>query len=657
MQIVWMRCGVAAIALLLGACGGGGGGSGGNGGGSSAATGLVPAAPPVGAIIHADALTLRPVQMGARWNYRGTVAATGRSTVAYLTTTTQSSTSSVGATEATSNAENTGPDTQTLLLSGGVVSTPTSIDFTGKGTPDNVNIVELRSPVRVGDQYTIFDKQFADIGTDVDGDGKPDKLDVAIYASVAGTESVSLPNLPAMQAVRVDTVLLVRATASSTGQQTPVVRGSTTTWYVAGIGIVRHTTNRPDASSNEVLSTDEQIESWDGVNTGLGAMKPVAAVIPTGNGVFAGQALPGGTSELLAFGFAEHALVLTDTPGLPSSTLASRIDLRGKVLSANLLTDLRMNSNGTAAGHANGVVYLEPLTGGAVSDFGLTRVDANGVIVGAVRGVTLSLGGTHVSSYVTRLTATMDGSTLWLLWARPYYDPGNGNLPGDELVLRPYSLDGLPLGPEVIMDTVVVGSLNVVAGNGQVLMTWVREIPGHDVMFGSASLTGSARARPLATGLASSNSLVTPLSLGANGALMWPAALGTGSRLGAAAGVLLGANLTPVRAGADATLLDEQIAGMPMYDGSVPGPAALGSRLVVTATQTALLWPSDTADQSIDAVSWLDTSSVALASTPVSAVRIAAGRAKRQVVYADRVLVFGGNAGLTTTVVWLNNGR
>lgn len=657
MRRMTMRLAAAWLTVSLAACGGGGG-SGGAGPNSSSsgstASGLLPAAPAIGAILYANALVLRPVQAGATWSYRGrSVAYANAAPVAYLTTTSQTATSATGATETTTNSADSGPGSQAISVTGGVVSSPQSVDFAGKGNAQVVDFIELRSPVRQGDQYTILDQHLTDTAIDADRDGKPDALDVAIYVRVSGTETVTPPNLPAMQAVRVDTFVLSRVTYSSNGQYSPTVQASIQTWYVDGIGIVRRATTLPKPSVNSFATTDEQIASLDGVTTGLGAMAPVEAVIPTGNGVFPGQKLPGGVSELFAFPFGDHALVFTDTPGLPSSTLASRVDLRGNVTRSTLLPGLRMGGWGVACRSSEGVVYVEPVGSDAISNYTLTRIDVNGALVGGVRGVTLSLGGSHVAAYVTNLTAAVDGTTLWVLWGRWYHDPGNGAVPGNELVLRPYSLDGTALAAEMVVDPGFASNPQIAAAGGQVLMTWGRGTALFDAMFGSASLGGIGSVQALVAGSTSSSMFMTPLRLGANGALMWPTPPGFNTSVGAAGGVLLDSRLAPVRAGA--TLLDEQIAGLPAFNSAL-WLATIGSRIVVMTTQSATLWPGDQFNQMVNSVSWLDTGSTPLATTLVNNVRIASDFVKGQAVFADRVLVFGGSIGLATTVVWLNKG-
>jgi hypothetical protein len=653
MRLALVRFAAACLVPALAACGGGGGGGSGAGtsSGGTTTSGLLPAAPPLGATLYADARVLRPMQDGDTWSYRGTATAyTGATPVAYLTTTAQSGTSATGATETMSNSDNTGPGSDPLSEVNGVVGSTQSVDFTGKGNPQLVNFIELRSPVQQGDQYTILDQHFTDTAIDADGDGKADALDLAIYARVAGMETVNLPNLPAMQAVRVDSFVLSRVTYSSNGQFSPIVQASTQAWYVDGVGIVRQTASVPSKTSGGVATTDEQVTAWDGITAGLGAMQPVAAVIPATSGVFPGQRLPTAVMPPYAFPFQDHALVLTPTPGFASlDTIASVVDLRGNVTTSTLVPGLTLSGDKTVVAVSGGVVSLNP--GGTITNaaYDLTRIDAEGALIGAVRGATVDLSGGHVSSSVSRLAAAGDGTTLWLFWGRSYYDPGNGAVPGYETVLRPFSLDGAALAPEMLVETSDSGDLQITATNGQALLSWSGIDSIHHAKFGSASLAGLGPVQTLASGLPSA---IIPLQLGTFSALVWPFPPGTNLSTGASGGVLLDSNLTPVRAGT--TWLDEQIAGLPVY--SVVPPASLGSRIVVTATQFAALWPGDSYPQNVDSVNWLDVAGTPLATTPVNSVRFASGDALRQAVFADRVLVFGGVNTLTTTVVWLNKG-
>jgi hypothetical protein len=648
---------VGLLAITLAACGGGGGaGDGETGGGNNQqpTSGLVPAAPAIGATLVDDATTLRPLQSGATWRYRGTqVPYTGAAPVTYETTTRHSDVGPTSATERTSNAANTGADQLAINVAAGQVSQ--TADFNLTGTPETVSIIELRSPVRVGDQYVSIDRRYTQTGLDADGDKKDDTIDFAIYTRVIGAETLTLPNLPPLQAIRVDEFAKLRVKYSSSGQYSEVLKFKLSTWYAAGIGIVRQSASSPDGYG-DVETIDEQLESWDGISTGLGAMAPVAAVVPAGNAVFPGQTLPAVRSTLFAFAFGDHALVLSDQPGQPESTVASRVDLRGQVLETTVLAGIRMSDSGVMAADSGGVVYLERQAQGAGNRYDLTRIDADGRLVGTVRGQSLTaLGGSHAYSTAYQVVAALDGSTLWVLWDRTYEDPSNGNLLSSELVLRPFGLDGAPLADEVIVDHVEGDFLSLAASGGRVLLTWTRMTTGFDVMYGSLTLGGSLRKQSLLGGQAVSNSFVSPLLLGDGGALLWPALLGSGENVGVAGGLLLDKGLLPVPAGS--TPLDDQIPDLPSFDWIAAAPAVVGSRIVVSATQWRPLLPDEALSQEVDSVNWIDTGSTPLAHSMVSSVRYPTRRGIRQAAFSDRVLVFGGTDSLTTTVVWLNDGR
>jgi len=659
-----------AGALLMAACGGGGGGStapggggtptGGSGNGGGAAP-LLPTAPAVGAVLYTSAATLRPLRSGATWNYRGTQTAfTGAAPRAYLTSVSQSAASTGGATETATNSGNEGPDLQTVVVASGVVSTPQRVDWAGKGVEQAFDAIELRSPVRQDDQYTILDKRYTDTAIDADRDGKPDALDVAIYARVVGNETLALPNLPPIKALRVDTFVLTRLTASSNGQVSPIVQASLRTWYADGIGIVRQTSVEPTASGTDVTITDEQLSSWDGVTEGFGAMAQVPATLPASSSVFPGGVLPSNGFGLAAFAFNDHALVFTDPPGVPSGTLISRLDFRGAIQSASWVSNLSFRSCSVLAAHAAGVVCLEGAASGSSVDHDLTRLDPDGHVLGAVRGARINLAGGRSNASLSSLVGAIDGTTLWLFWGRSYFDGGTGQVAA-ELLLRPYSLDGVALAPEIVVGP-SGAKLSLTASAGRVTMSWLEwtASPFGDWKVATASVAGVSATRVLATNLDSTRLFVTPMRAADLDVLAWPQVPGTSVE--GVGGFVLDASLSPRRAGV--SLNDERIAGVPSYDGAVPSIAAVGSRLAFTTLrQQATLWPGDTSTSAVWAASWLDIGAGPLATTPVATVRWAsvqaAGQRDGQLLLADRLLVFEprlSNPGLGTTVVWLNKG-
>jgi hypothetical protein len=240
------------------------------GGGTS---GLVPAAPATSVLITDDAAQLRPIRDGAVWTYSGTrIAYTGATPVVYVNRTTQSASSSTSAIESSTNSSNQGPDTQSVSISGGVVGSPLAIDFAGTGQPETVPFIEMRSPVRQGDQFTIWDRHYTDTNIDIDGDSIHDALDIALYGRVMGLETLNLPGLSALTTVRVDIIERARVTASSSGAPSPVVESVIQTWYAPGIGIVRQRSSTPTASGNDVQIVEEQLTSWSGLAQASGAL-------------------------------------------------------------------------------------------------------------------------------------------------------------------------------------------------------------------------------------------------------------------------------------------------------------------------------------------------------------------------------------------------
>ena len=656
-----------AMAVALAACGGGGGGGGG-GGDSAGITpptiiGLVPLAPALGATITADAAVFRPLRDSAVWKYQGLAKASAAATaVSYVTSTTHVSVTGTSATENFSNGGNTGADTQPISISGGTVGWQQSIDFAGKGVPENLQFVELRSPVRQGDQYTILDKRYTDTNIDADGDRKPDALDVALYARVIGTETLALPNLPALTTVRVDTTLRTRVIYSSDGKASPVTEVLVQTWYARGIGIVRQRTTSPTPSSNDVKTTDEQLVSWDGINAGFGAMDPRPAVIPASSAALPGQGLQRPTSQDTGVAFDNHVLVFSPWPGNVFDTLATRIDLRGNVLGARQLSNLSVSSFGRLVRMANNAHYLQQVVDGNQTQLAMTRFDSDGVLQGVSGGVRLDLAGTRFVPRLTRFEAAADGSTLWVLWQRAYVNVGVGFV--DELVLRPWSADGLPLAAEMVVESSAVSNVALSAGGGQVLLSWQRiGATTTDVRYASATVAGGlVGPKTLAGGFTNSNSFVLPLRLDTTGALLWMSQLGTGQSLPRPAGVRLDASLDALRS---STALDGELLGqLPLnstvFIGSSFGDAtarSLGSRIVVSTRTGGFIGATGGATPAMAAVSLLDAPPTrALATQPAAVVQRSWDGPALQFLFADRLLVIGTLPG-GTTVVWLNAGQ
>ncbi len=243
-----------AMALLLAACGGGGGDNGQDG------SGLVPTPPALGATLYTDATAVRPLVAGASWQYAGTAPGN----VGYVSTVTHAS-AAPGVLESATNTFNQGAGSVHVAAVNGNIVQPDAIDADGDGINDIANLIELQSPLRVNEQIVAFDERIANAVADVDGDGRGEYFDLAIYSRVVGAEDVALTGLPTQHAVRVDRIVAGRVTFSKSGQSGPTVTSTLSTWYAPGVGIVRR---RLDAPSDDGLSrdiSDERLTGWSGL--------------------------------------------------------------------------------------------------------------------------------------------------------------------------------------------------------------------------------------------------------------------------------------------------------------------------------------------------------------------------------------------------------
>ena len=652
----------AALALLLASCGGGGGGSsgGGSGGGGAPTGSLVPPAGPPGAVLFTDATVLRPLATGATLTYRGRdVAYTGAAPVVYTNVVSQSAVGA-GFQEQATNAFNAGADAIGVSVVGGTVLSVSPLDLSTGGVSSSQS-VELRSPVRQNDQYTLLEQHIADVGADGDGDGRNEAADVAIYRVVVGIESITPENLPPLQAVRVDMIGLVRITFSRDGSSSGTVLAATqSTWYAAGIGVVRQRLTVPNSATSDHVG-DEVIVAWDGLTQGFGAMSPVPAVVSGSSAAMPGVSLRGPSQGFLgAVGFADHALVFSNDTSSFTGTLVSWMDKRGNVLSAKQHSGLTVNATlGRLVGHQTGAIYLEP-SGAQLS---LTRFDADGNLLGTVGGTSFDFGGGRVGASVQRFEVASDGANVWVLCSRSYTNVGVGLV--NELVLQQMDSNGNAAAAEIVVDTGSFANASVSAGGGRVAVAWTKGTGGgyaEQYAFAQANSTVLSVFQ-MAT-MPGPNSFVTPLVFDQGGALLWPAALGSGLPIANAAGVRVDAAGAILRTTAG-QLDTEQLAGVLPFFSNNPGAVAIGSRLVITSGSLASLWSDDSSTQWLDWVTWLDADAGPLASRPSHSVRTPASAsgggglapsAVKQVVWPDRALLFGGDFQLRTTVVWLNSG-
>lgn len=500
--------GVCACILL--GCGGGGGSSAETGVPSNTATpsSLVPAAPALGAVVATDATAWYPLRPGAKWHYRGSSSQwiTGQPPPpSYAHTYFTDDLSHVasggsGVIETNSNAFDGGSSqSEVTHVSGSVVSasvntttlasrgqraalglTPANLPLrkslaVGTGTQPMATPAAsssnaaalLRSPIQVGDQWTLRELRGASAEEDFDGDGRVDTYDEGFYARVVGAEQIDLQSLKGVSAVRVDYVQRIVVHFTATRSSSEVIETRMSTWYAQHIGVVKTQLDEPTASSDQRHIVVEVLDTWDGVTEGIGALpsQPGFAVV---NGV-TGDRLG---APLDVLGLDDHALVLTPLNGaqLVDGISLSVVDGRGRVQETH---------------HYPGAVFLEPR---------LVRAGTGAMVVGRAWSgdagwiaMTLDARGANASApfYLSRglssgqdtFQVASDGSRIWVLWKEAGATPTDNTL--ERMHLAAYDAAGnTVVATRTLDDMPDIRDLSLAASDGKGLAGWTVLIDG-----------------------------------------------------------------------------------------------------------------------------------------------------------------------------------
>ncbi|MDY0744424.1 hypothetical protein SNE35_07895 [Paucibacter sp. R3-3] len=664
------------FAAVVSACGGGGGGTstdpgtGGGPGPGPTSTGLVPAAPAPGATLYANAADLRPLVDGARWQYRGVRMATdGSVQTRYIASVTHKS---VGGNmqETESQVFLDSGDSTTIALSGGSVIAQVK-DPLGVGSSEVVSMTELRSPVRVNDQYTVYERSDLPTNTDVDGDGKADVADVAIYSRVIGNEDVNLPELArTVTAVKVEMTALVRIKKSSNGTSLPVSMLVQTQWYVAGVGVVRRSLSEVSTTgSTGALGYDELLFSWDGVTQGLGALGPTAAALPNSSSFIL---LP---DSLAATTLGDRALVLTRSlqPTDPGAWTFGVFDNRGVLQSYNQVASLGDAGDTFGAPKlfsidASTALLVMPVGTGTLR---LQRVDASGALQGSASTVS-------VPTFNINQPVAWDGQALWVAWLRTGSQVADSN----KLMLQPFGLDGQPLASAQLLDAPSLGGqisgIGMSAVSGRLLISWTHA-EGSTTSYRYALVQGSTGAADVRTlgavpRFSSLQQAVVPVLGTGIAALQWNGPLFSFTGSGPLPdvlprGVTLDANWNPLRSTADN--LDDELLPASWSGDSTPFLAspfivrALGDRLVLSSFAYQREAPQLNGPSDFILTAFVQPGSRPLATAAASATALASvsgtltnidqfGLPAFVLLWDDRALVIGNNSGRTmTSMFWL----
>ncbi len=651
-------------------CGGGGGADKPSGPGPS----LIPAPPPAGEVLYDDASSLRPLVAGAIYTYRGTDRASELSSPAIFTNTVvQAAASHNEVLESATDSFNEGADAAIALLHDGSVISRQNVDLTGSGAVQVMDLLELRSPVRLSDQYTVLERHLPGAVSDADGDGTPEAADLAAYRRVVGNEVVSLPNLPAMTALRVDYVTLVRLRLSADGRLGPVVQLVLSTWYARGIGIIQQRFVLPNGSELSHRIIEERLLSWDGITTGVGFNAAIVARTP------AESEAPGFTLPGLKALVPEEsgAVAVTDLPQAvgAAGTALSRLDSRGRVTLTRYFSgwtpEIRYTQFAAVAGQIAAVRYAA-----VVSHFQyrLTSFDASLQPRGDLSGLPFDLGPTHPDVGIVWVQGVAsEGPRLWLLYTRSWTESHGGFI---ELILRAFDMDAQPLTPEYVLDVRDLkgffGIARLDAHGGRVVATWtsspgggaidlryaVIEVPGADPVAGTI-VEGVVK---------KSNPNLRAVAAGGRPGVVWPDRLERdflgGSDDGRLRGVTFDEQQKPLRTTMGSADLEVLTTNWSLSH-AAPALEVVGNRkwLVFPCEAYAYLWPEDPVQSHALQLAVMPASNAPLAQRASSAAlyrrtsvmvepQLISGR---YVVMDDRVLIIGqANGMLATSVLWLH---
>ena len=535
------------VTLTLAACGGGGGDAAGTGTSTvPGASGLLPAATAAGATLETDVARLRVLRAGATWRYTGVVRPVGAAARAYTNVVTHTL-DATGVMESSTNPLDSGADSQVVRIEAGAVKI--ALSMADLGVLRTIDFVELRAPVRVGDQITQFDERLADAIADLDGDGRREGLDLAIWTRVIGEEVIDLLHRPGVRAVRVDTSIAMRLRPSaSTSPEQPTLTSVQRNWYMAGVGLGRSESETPsELSPGATDLVVEELESWDGLTEGLGAMPPVTGRVP------GDDAALGGPRDAVAF--SDHAVMIVAGPGgdtgAAGPVLAS-VNLHGTVTAIHpidIADSLLEFGPGNLLRVGDGLRLITRV-GGASPGVVMTSRGSDGQAMGGapVRLINaLPMGPSPINQPAIAMASTPD--RIWLMWLRAAEGAAPDAIFAVDVVLQGFTTDGTALSPPRVLvaqvDSRDVHAFRVAANSSHVLASWAVQatMANHPYAVFDA-VSGAELARRTTTALPPFIGVSVPLAREGQLALSWQ----VGGIIAGAGAVLLDANFDALSA-------------------------------------------------------------------------------------------------------------
>lgn len=214
-----------------------------------------------------------PDTVGTRWQYRGQISEGPLQTIEnkYFTnvsTVTGTRTLKSGVTVSVfhdTNPGNHGPsDSFYRRDAAGIVyygSEP--------GTPLERQLVPyqiIRFPMTVSQSFQQFSRTDIDFGSDIDGDGSNEHVDVEGHSTVLSRESVTVPAGTYADAIRVEARMTLRIKLSSV-DRTAVGTDVMTAWFAKGVGLVKYVERQELAALKDdrgsITDITEELEEVD----------------------------------------------------------------------------------------------------------------------------------------------------------------------------------------------------------------------------------------------------------------------------------------------------------------------------------------------------------------------------------------------------------
>lgn len=137
------------------------------------------------------------------------------------------------------------------------------------GTPLEKQIIPyqiVRFPLTVPSSFQQFDRTGLDFGTDMDRDGRDEKVDVRGWTSIVGRETVAVPAGTFQDAIKVEARMTMRIHLSGS-KRTAMGTDVMTAWFAKGVGLVKYAERQELSAAKEdrgvVTEVSEELEEYE----------------------------------------------------------------------------------------------------------------------------------------------------------------------------------------------------------------------------------------------------------------------------------------------------------------------------------------------------------------------------------------------------------